>query len=70
MTATPQTARSPYPTRAFLGGDWRDIGRTYTVTNPATGAALAEVADCGAAPRQRHIDRAFGTAHRRDGREP
>ena len=37
MTATPQTA-VPYPTRAFLGGDWRDIGRTYTVTNPATGA--------------------------------
>ena len=58
MTATPTTARSPYPTRAFLGGDWRETGRTYTVTNPATGAALAEVADCGAAEARLAADAA------------
>ncbi|MEJ2289756.1 MAG: aldehyde dehydrogenase family protein, partial [Deinococcales bacterium] len=34
--------------RRFLTDVWRDTGVTYTVTNPATGEALAEVADCGA----------------------
>jgi succinate-semialdehyde dehydrogenase/glutarate-semialdehyde dehydrogenase len=45
---TPSTAPPKFPTRAFLGGGWRETARTYTVTNPATGAPLAEVADCGA----------------------
>ena len=34
--------------RRFLTDRWQDSGVTYTVTNPATGEALAEVADCGA----------------------
>ena len=49
MTSTARTARPADPTRAVLGGEWRETGRTDTVTNPATGAALAEVADCGEA---------------------
>ena len=36
-------------TLAYLDGRWQATARTYTVTNPATGKALAEVADCGAA---------------------
>ncbi|TDE88593.1 NAD-dependent succinate-semialdehyde dehydrogenase [Occultella glacieicola] len=33
----------------YLAGSWREpaSGRTFTVTDPATGAALAQVADCG-----------------------
>ena len=45
-------------TRAFIGGEWREGARTYTVTNPATGAALAEVADCGAAEARAAADAA------------
>lgn len=48
MTTTASAAPPRFPTRAFLAGGWREASRTYTVTNPATGAPLAEVADCGA----------------------
>src|SRR5688500_6981366 len=58
MTTTAGAARSPFPTRAFVAGGWRDAARTYTVTNPATGAALAEVADCGAEEARRAADAA------------
>lgn len=39
-----------YPTRAYIGGRWCDAsdGRTFDVTNPATGEIIATVADCGA----------------------
>tara|TARA_R110001606_G_scaffold184082_1_gene330924 strand:- start:2774 stop:4231 length:1458 start_codon:yes stop_codon:yes gene_type:complete len=37
------------PTQAFIGGHWCDAqdGRRFDVTNPATGAMIASVADCG-----------------------
>jgi succinate-semialdehyde dehydrogenase/glutarate-semialdehyde dehydrogenase len=47
MSTAPRQ-ETAFETRAFMGGEWRQTKRTYTVTNPATGAALAEVADCGA----------------------
>jgi succinate-semialdehyde dehydrogenase/glutarate-semialdehyde dehydrogenase len=38
-----------FPTQLFVDGQWRDAtdGRTFAVTNPATGELLAEVADAG-----------------------
>jgi succinate-semialdehyde dehydrogenase / glutarate-semialdehyde dehydrogenase len=41
----------------FLGGKWiaADSGATLAVRDPATGAVLAEVANCGAAETQRAI---------------
>lgn len=40
-----------FPTRAFVGGRWEDAGdgRKFSVTDPATGDLIAEVADCGEA---------------------
>ena len=37
-------------TRAYIGGEWMDAahGRTFEVSNPATGRVIAEVADCRA----------------------
>jgi len=35
--------------RRFLTDAWHEAGSSYTVKSPATGEALAEVADCGAA---------------------
>ena len=32
-------------TRAFLGGEWVTTGKTFPVTNPATGETIAEVTD-------------------------
>ncbi len=34
--------------RRFLTDVWHEAGRSYTLTSPATGEPLAEVADCGA----------------------
>jgi succinate-semialdehyde dehydrogenase/glutarate-semialdehyde dehydrogenase len=44
-------------TRAFIGGAWApaDDGATFPVTNPATGAHLADVPDMGADETQRAI---------------
>ncbi len=59
-------------TRAFIGGEWRKTARTFTVTNPATGVALAEVADCGAAEARAAADaavRAFGPWRATPGQE-
>lgn len=36
-------------TEALIAGQWRQTGRTFPVYNPATGALIAEVADCGEA---------------------
>lgn len=42
---------------AFINNEWlgSDTGQTFAVTNPATGQALAQVADCGAPETQRAI---------------
>ncbi len=42
---------------AFIHGEWQkaDSGKTFPVTNPATGAELARVADCGAEETRRAI---------------
>jgi succinate-semialdehyde dehydrogenase/glutarate-semialdehyde dehydrogenase len=33
--------------KAFIGGEWRDATKHFSVTNPATGKVLAEVPDLG-----------------------
>jgi succinate-semialdehyde dehydrogenase / glutarate-semialdehyde dehydrogenase len=45
---------------AYLDGDWTGAGggATFAVTDPATGATLAEVADCGVAEARAAIDAA------------
>ena len=42
---------------AFIHGEWSaaDSGKTFAVTNPATGEELARVADCGAEETRRAI---------------
>ncbi|MDO8972066.1 MAG: aldehyde dehydrogenase family protein, partial [Saprospiraceae bacterium] len=42
---------------AFINNEWlpADSGKTFPVTNPATGDELARVADCAAAETQRAI---------------
>lgn len=49
------------PTKAFIDGNWRDAsdGRIFAVTNPATGAVIAEVADCGATETETAINAAY-----------
>jgi len=46
--------------QAYIGGAWRDAssGKTFAVTNPATGEVVAMVADCGEAEAQAAIDAA------------
>ena len=34
--------------KAYIGGQWRDADRHFSVTNPATGETLAEVPDLNA----------------------
>lgn len=48
--------------RALIGGQWvaEGGGRTFAVTNPADGATLASVPDCGAAEARAAVDRAQG----------
>jgi len=62
-------------THAFINGQWigADSGKTFPVTNPATGEIIAEVANCGSAETQRAIEAAAAalpawrakTAHQR-----
>lgn len=52
------TPNPTFHTQAFVSGEWFRTPRTFTVTNPATGAALAEVADCGAEEGRRAADAA------------
>jgi succinate-semialdehyde dehydrogenase/glutarate-semialdehyde dehydrogenase len=44
----------------YIDGQWvgADSGNTFAVTNPASGAALADVPDCGAAETRRAIEAA------------
>jgi succinate-semialdehyde dehydrogenase/glutarate-semialdehyde dehydrogenase len=46
--------------QAFINGQWvdADSGETLAVTNPATGAVLAQVAKCGTAETRRMIEAA------------
>ncbi|MCU0906213.1 MAG: NAD-dependent succinate-semialdehyde dehydrogenase [Rhodobacteraceae bacterium] len=46
-------------TRAFVAGQWDAGSRRFSVTNPATGAHLADVADMGAGDIRRAIDAAW-----------
>ncbi|MGD9897162.1 MAG: NAD-dependent succinate-semialdehyde dehydrogenase [Candidatus Methylacidiphilaceae bacterium] len=48
----------PFLSKAFLAGSWVQKARTFPVRNPATGAVLAEVADCGANEAHQAIDAA------------
>ncbi len=43
---------------ALIGGQWTTASTRFDVTNPATGAVLAEVADCGACEANAAIDAA------------
>jgi succinate-semialdehyde dehydrogenase/glutarate-semialdehyde dehydrogenase len=47
-------------TQAYVDGQWTDgdDGSTFPVTNPATGATIAEVASCGSAETRRAIEAA------------
>ncbi|NIL95501.1 MAG: succinate-semialdehyde dehydrogenase [Woeseiaceae bacterium] len=47
-------------TKAYVNGHWADAdsGDTLTVTNPATGEAIAEIAKCGTAETRRAIEAA------------
>ena len=47
-------------TKGYVNGAWRaaDSGKTFPVTNPATGAVIAEVSDMGAAETREAIDAA------------
>lgn len=48
------------PKKLLIGGEWRDAasGKTLAVTNPATGAALAEIADADASDGLAALDAA------------
>lgn len=50
-------ANTSLPTQAFIGGKWSDAanGARFAVYDPATGAGIAEVADCGAADTEAAI---------------
>ena len=49
-----------FNTQGYINGQWvdADSGATFTVYNPATGAAIAEVADLGPAETRRAIEAA------------
>ncbi|AOZ08430.1 NAD-dependent succinate-semialdehyde dehydrogenase [Cupriavidus malaysiensis] len=60
--------------RCLIDGAWRDAadGRRFAVTDPASGALLAEVPDCGAADAAAAVDaaqRAFAAWRRATSRE-
>src|SRR5579859_2131240 len=46
--------------KALIGGKWRssDTGKTFPVTNPATGEKLADVPECGSTETLAAIDAA------------
>jgi succinate-semialdehyde dehydrogenase/glutarate-semialdehyde dehydrogenase len=47
-----------FQTRSYIDGAWLDSPSTYAVSNPATGACIAQVARAGAAETQAAIDAA------------
>jgi succinate-semialdehyde dehydrogenase/glutarate-semialdehyde dehydrogenase len=46
--------------QAFIGGQWRDTGATFTVEDPGRGEPLAEIASCGSSHARAAIDEAEG----------
>lgn len=48
-----------YPTEALIGGTWMSSQITFPVTNPATGAVIADVPDLG----KRETEAAISAAH-------
>ncbi len=42
--------------KAFIAGEWVNTGNTFSVTNPATGEVIAEVADCGSEQANQAIE--------------
>lgn len=52
--------KSLWKTQAFINGNWvnGDAGKTYAVSNPATGEVIAECASCGAVETRRAIEAA------------
>ncbi len=61
MAAVTQKSALEYaPTQLYIGGRWRDAAdaSTFTVSDPATGKALAEVADAGVADGAAALDAA------------
>lgn len=46
----------------FVGGQWHSTGRTFTVDDPATATALAEVSDAGPTEATRAVDAAEAAA--------
>jgi len=56
MTASPYAALLRQ--QAYIDGRWLDGTQTFAVTNPATGACIAQVPDLGAADTQAAIDAA------------
>ena len=57
MTTLSSTA---FPTKAFINGQWvaGEDAKTFVVNNPATGALLADVADCGVKETEAAIEAA------------
>jgi 4-(gamma-glutamylamino)butanal dehydrogenase len=60
ITTTDPAVDPTFRTQAFIGGDFVDAisGRTYAVENPATGQAIAEVAEGGAEDVNRAVEAA------------
>ncbi|MFT5501992.1 MAG: succinate-semialdehyde dehydrogenase/glutarate-semialdehyde dehydrogenase [Woeseiaceae bacterium] len=54
------TDKALLKTQAYINGKWvdGDDGSTFSVTNPATGKSIAEVASCGGAETRRAIEAA------------
>jgi succinate-semialdehyde dehydrogenase/glutarate-semialdehyde dehydrogenase len=54
------TDSSLFKTRAYVNGQWidADSSETFAVTNPATGATIAEVARCGGDETRRAVEAA------------
>lgn len=48
-----QNRGGQYQTGKYLGADWHSTDDTFAVRSPATGEAIAHVADCGAAEAER-----------------
>ncbi|MCV6574856.1 MAG: NAD-dependent succinate-semialdehyde dehydrogenase [Cohaesibacter sp.] len=46
-------------TRAYVNGEWVENGKTFDVTNPATGEILAKVTDLSVAEVSKAIDHAY-----------
>ena len=47
-----------FPTAALIDGEWVTSAKTFSVTDPATGAEVAAVPDLGAEDAARAIDAA------------